>query len=269
MLCLAASTLASGAISGELKSVAAEGPGVVETANRWDGFYVGLFGGATSGAAAIDGTVYNDGPGTVLPGGLADIANTLADFTFSEAAGTYGVQAGYNVQLDGVVLGLQADLGRVGLSGSAAAEYITLSTSVFVTDSFETNWMLALKPRIGVLATDNLMLYATAGAALAKVTFNHDFAAYSGFLLVDAYLEDFSETQTRLGWVAGAGIEYALDDNWSVGAEYTYTDLGSMSVSNPITYFPALGSGELIDTQFQNEFKLSAHALRMSVNYRF
>lgn len=248
--------------------MAAGGPGVVETANRWDGFYVGLFGGATSGHATIDGTIYNDGP-AVLPGGLAGTADTLADFTFSEAAGTYGVQAGFNVQLDGVVLGLQADLGRLGLSGSAAAEAGNLFSYVSVTDSFETNWMLALRPRIGVLATDNLMLYATAGAALAKVTFNHDFTAYEGFILADAYLENFSETQTRLGWVAGAGIEYALDDNWSVGAEYTYTDLGSMSVTNPITHIPALNPAELLDTQFQNDLKLSAHAVRMSVNYRF
>ena len=29
-----------------------------------------------------------------------------------------------------------------------------------------------------------------------------------------------------VGWTAGGGVEYAIDNNWSVRAEYRYTDFG-------------------------------------------
>src|SRR6185437_9549515 len=31
----------------------------------------------------------------------------------------------------------------------------------------------------------------------------------------------------RVGWTAGGGLDYALTPNWSLGAEYRYTDLGN------------------------------------------
>lgn len=260
LLCLSASTLASGALSGELKSEASRGPGIVETTNRWDGFYVGVFGGVSAGNTTIDGTVYGDAefppqaPG--YPDGLIDAANAMSDFAFPGAVGTYGVQAGYNFQLENIVLGLQVDLGRRGLSGSAEAEGLYLTSFLSVTNSFETDWLLTLRPRVGVLASDDLLIYATGGVALANVTVEHTSSGGQA-------QEGFAETANLLGWVAGAGVEYALDDNWSLGAEYTYTDIGMSETTRLNSNFG------LLNTLFQNDLKLSPHALRMSVNYRF
>ncbi|MGC1557609.1 MAG: outer membrane beta-barrel protein, partial [Methylovirgula sp.] len=33
----------------------------------------------------------------------------------------------------------------------------------------------------------------------------------------------------RTGWTAGAGVEYAIDNNWSIRAEYRYTDFGRVN----------------------------------------
>jgi outer membrane immunogenic protein len=35
----------------------------------------------------------------------------------------------------------------------------------------------------------------------------------------------------RTGWTVGAGIEYALDNNWHLKAEYLYADYGNKTVS--------------------------------------
>ena len=34
-------------------------------------------------------------------------------------------------------------------------------------------------------------------------------------------------SSTRTGWTAGGGVEYAFTNNWIIGAEYLYYDLGS------------------------------------------
>ena len=34
---------------------------------------------------------------------------------------------------------------------------------------------------------------------------------------------------TKAGWTAGAGVEFALDSNWSAKAEYLFIDLGDGS----------------------------------------
>jgi outer membrane immunogenic protein len=33
----------------------------------------------------------------------------------------------------------------------------------------------------------------------------------------------------RVGWTVGGGVEYAIDPNWTVRAEYRYTDFGSFN----------------------------------------
>lgn len=40
-----------------------------------------------------------------------------------------------------------------------------------------------------------------------------------------------TNTQWLIGWTIGGGFEYALDDRWSIKAEYLYYDLGHMSVT--------------------------------------
>jgi opacity protein-like surface antigen len=37
-----------------------------------------------------------------------------------------------------------------------------------------------------------------------------------------------SDSATKAGWVIGGGLEWALDRNWMLRAEYLYVDLGTM-----------------------------------------
>ena len=39
------------------------------------------------------------------------------------------------------------------------------------------------------------------------------------------------ETKTKVGWTAGAGVEWAFAGPWSAKLEYLYADLGSFTCS--------------------------------------
>lgn len=100
-----------------------------------------------------------------------------------------------------------------------------------------------MRARVGV-AFDRALIYATGGVAFASIrneVFAPPFAS--------------STSTTRAGWTVGAGVEYAIDNNWSVRAEYRYTDYGRFNVG----FFP-LGSA---NTRFKE------NAVRVGVSYRF
>lgn len=45
-------------------------------------------------------------------------------------------------------------------------------------------------------------------------------------------------SESRTGWTAGAGMEYLINDSWSLKLEYTYCDMGDEDV----TFTPNDGS---------------------------
>ena len=62
---------------------------------------------------------------------------------------------------------------------------------------------------------------------------------------------------TRVGWLIGAGAEWAWDPNWSVNFEYNYMDFGDEDISlSDGTRTAAFG----IDQEM--------HAVKVGLNYR-
>lgn len=120
-----------------------------------------------------------------------------------------GAHIGYNYQIASVVLGLEGDVNGASYRGSTALGAGTLTTTNDIDGS--------IRGRLGV-AFDRALIYSTGGVAFAP--FRNQFAL--GGLVDD-------QTSTRLGWTVGGGIEYAITNNWSIRAEYRYTDYGHYS----------------------------------------
>ncbi len=69
-----------------------------------------------------------------------------------------------------------------------------------------------------------------------------------------------SYTHTLVGWTVGGGLEYSIDNNWSVRAEYRYTDFSRFSG----TLFNSSASGI-----FGNRFHLADNLVQAGFSYKF
>ena len=200
---------------------------------RWSGIYAGI-------NAGYSWSHFSDRETSAIPYNTVD----LERFRGGGGGFTGGIQLGYNYQVGNIVLGIEADINYVDISRSVT------SPSGFVTADNGSGYMGTLRPKLG-LAMGPWLFYGTGG--LAYATIDSKISGNDGFGL------NATESGWRTGWVAGAGIEYALDRNWSIRTEYLHTDFGRTTVSGPandgLTY------------------SWSEHArdnsLRVGVNYRF
>lgn len=159
----------------------------------WTGFYVG--GNAGYGFADATATVSGFG-----------VTSTAAERLTGAIAGG---QLGFNWQLGAVLLGLEADYQWSGQQFSSSILGITATDKI---TAFGT-----LRPRIGYVA-DHWLFYGTAG--LGYGTWRTDVTAPG--------LSAFATT-SRLTWAAGAGIEAAFLNNFTVKIEYLFLDTGNIS----------------------------------------
>jgi outer membrane immunogenic protein len=117
----------------------------------------------------------------------------------------------------------------VGVEGAASGGSIGGSTSVATPDiagdgaTFKetTDLLTSVTARVGY-TWDRWMVYAKGGAAWAS-------DRYSAFDVLGNY--DFEGLETRFGWTAGAGVEWALWNDWSLKLEYDYYGFGTRSVT--------------------------------------
>lgn len=157
---------------------------IAASAYDWSGLYLGVHAGYLSGeAGVVEGDIIGD-----INGGVA------------------GLYAGYNVQMDNIVLGVEGDFGIAAVSGTGTVvpppgdEYI-----------YDLNWNGHLRAR-GGFAADQFLVYVAGGLAFANHTLSEG---------------AWSNTQTHVGWTLGVGAELAVTDTVAVRAEYLYDDYGS------------------------------------------
>ena len=240
----------------------------------WTGFYVGLnAGGAwtrseattTASCAPVPGFLtYFCSPTIALAN--AGAVSAAGTGTISGSGFTGGGQVGYNWQNGSAVLGIELDVEAFNIRGSRQASNIfpvpvTLANNTFtITSSVATDWLFTARGRVG-WAFDNLLVYATGGLAVTELRATHTYLDNS----VPPGAGAWSGSQTKLGWTAGGGLEWALSRNWSVKAEYLYVNFGSVDAAGTIVNPTPPGYANAISTSVD----LTAHIARAGVNFRF
>ncbi|HMH71892.1 MAG TPA: carbohydrate porin, partial [Bradyrhizobium sp.] len=150
---------------------------------------------------------------------LTDPAPATTGNVFGGVIG--GVQAGYNVQLpSGVLLGVEADISFPNYLTSNSVVSSLATARSGVTEQWD--YVGTARGRIGYVAGPWLT-YATGGLAWAG----------ERFLNTPAIGSDEKKLNTRLGWAAGAGVEYAFAPHWSLRLEYLYSRFEQADIRFP------------------------------------
>lgn len=160
----------------------------------WTGLYIGAHTGVTRGTSSAR---------------LTDPTVATDNHVFTGATG--GVQAGYNWRLNsGLLLGVEGD---ISFPNYLPSNHV-VSSAATVLSGAEERWdyVASLRARLGY-ATGNWLLYATGGAAFAG----------ERFLSTPTGGNEERVLNTRFGWTAGGGVEYAFAPHWSARLEYLYS----------------------------------------------
>ncbi|MDX8468916.1 porin family protein [Mesorhizobium sp. VK23B] len=158
-----------------------------------------------------------------------------------------GVTAGYNWQRGQIVFGVEGDISYADMKGSVVSSF--LSPPCFIEGcTAKVDWFGTGRARVGY-SFENFLPYATGGFAVGHVKGSADIGA-CGLVGTCSY------SDTRWGWSAGAGVEWAMNQQISFKAEYLHVDLGRPSF---VTGNPPDPSTDRIDFD----------TVRIGINYHF
>ena len=144
------------------------------------------------------------------------------------------------------------------------------SAAANVTEKFSvrTDWTATATTTVGI-ARDRWLFYSKAGAAWAHDNYslnvsgvNQGFGPAGSFAFSNA-------SDTRIGWTAGAGIQMALTDDWSVKLEDDYLNFGTKSVDfSGVIQNPAVTATANPST-FNTNTMQQISEIKLGVNYKF
>jgi outer membrane immunogenic protein len=185
----------------------------------WTGYYAGMQAGYGWGISDIEGT--SGTPFSASP----DIDG---GFIGAHVAGLW--------QFNQVVLGGVAELNYAPIAGAVEiGPGNSIGTGI--------QWFGSVSAKAG-FAVDRVLVYGTGGVAFAGIETSQD------------SIETFARTHTNVGWTLGAGVDYALTDQFVVGAQYRYYDFGSEHYDGTDTFLDR-----------KQDVKLNAVSLNLS--YKF
>ena len=235
-------------------------------ANNWTGFYAGLNGGYSWGHTNAD---TSQGPAVVgqyatgpCDNNGAGPATGCAFSTSSNPKGAIGgLQAGYNYQTGAMVYGIELDFDWRNQSDSSR----TIFNSVFDNQVDETTqkWVGTVRGRVGYAFSNNWLAYLSGG--LAYGNFEHTVTQTFCFSSSNCRVPRlFSDNATKVGWVIGGGVDYAINRNWSLGLEYLYMEFSSDTLSaSAATVGPTLYPAAAVT------FHDSSQVARARLDYKF
>jgi outer membrane immunogenic protein len=252
---------------------------------NWTGCYLG----GHIGGSFIDKKFNGQFVDTVVPtssGPTSFVISNSSTDGLNSTGFLAGGQVGCNYQFAANwVIGIEADASWANPQGGGGSGQQTQAATLFDGTVVSSSGFASSKNDFIATATGRLgytfgrlgqgMVYAKGGAAWAR-----DKYQFAGQVTTTACAPgqfvpfppqcvvanptivtpfSFAASETRVGWTVGAGVEWAVWDNWSVKLEYDFLDFGSRTV----TFNDALlGPATINVSQRISEVKLG-------VNYRF
>ena len=245
-----------GASAADIPAARTKAPMMVPVAFTWTGFYIG---GNVGGSWAAGDITY---------------ANPFLSVNTENGGSSLigGAQIGYNWQSGPAVFGIEADIqwrkleeNSVFLApttlGVAGAPFGTVAGDN-VAFHHQQNWLGTVRARLGY-AAGQFMPYVTGGLAYGDVE-----QAYTERLVAPnaTTARTISSSSIEVGWTVGAGFEWAFSNQWSLGAEYLYVDLGDTTLALAASVpGPTATAFRASAATFEN----TSHIARAKLNFRF
>lgn len=161
-----------------------------------------------------------------------------------------GGQAGCNLQFGGNwLIGFEGEGSAAGLRGDITQTIVGVTGTAHA----QTDWLASATGRLGWV-WDRVLIYGKGGVAWAGNRYAD---------VIPQFLEQESASETRPGWTAGAGIEWAFWNNWSVKGEYDYYDFGTRT----LTLVGTFAGAPIAVPGVQVRQKTSVG--KVGINYRF
>ena len=167
----------------------------------WSGLYGGVHGGYLWG----DVSVTENGSGQA--GGKID-------------GFVGGPAAGFNMQFDNLVFGVEGDFGWSEVDGQGTPG----EPPPVVDFAYDLNWNAHIRARAG-FAADNLLFFAAGGLALADL----DVTEVNGP----------AQGTTYTGFTVGGGVDYGFSDNLIGRLEYLHDEFGKESYTDGGDHYTA------------------------------
>jgi outer membrane immunogenic protein len=187
--------------------------------HTWAGPYVGLQVGGAGGGENDDQSLYYPAGGGGAPPPPPPLTNVQPPVNadhFSVGGFALGAHAGYNYQINQLVLGVEGDIDGTTLRGNHNFSYQGGAFSGNY--KFDSDVQGSLRLRAG-LAWDQWLLYATGGLALAQGNI-HVTGINAGAPV------DSSGSNLHTGGTIGGGVEYAFTAHWIGRVEVRYSNFG-------------------------------------------
>ncbi|MFZ2160538.1 MAG: outer membrane beta-barrel protein [Bradyrhizobium sp.] len=201
----------------------------------WTGCYIGLQGGFKSGRNQV-----NYGANTI-----AQVIGSPAGPDYDFTGGLIGGTVGCNYQVGNWVFGIEGD----GSWATGDGDTVETAFPAFRIRS-EERWLATYRGRVGYTFTPNWLVYITGGGASTGLRLSN---------FIPNTATSVSQENTLNGWTIGGGMEYAINNHWSVKAEGLYIEYSRSSYFTPTTPV-ALAVFDL---------RLTEVVGRVGVNYRF
>ncbi|TPV98178.1 MAG: hypothetical protein USCAAHI_02414 [Beijerinckiaceae bacterium] len=108
---------------------------------------------------------------------------------------------------------------------------------------------------------DRVLIYATGGVAFGGFNTNVSIANSGALNGGFPFFASGNVSSTHVGWTVGGGVQYAVTNNWSIFAEYRYSNWGSIRENN----FGLLPAGAF----FSGNRQINQNQVQVGFDYKF
>lgn len=200
---------------------------VAPMCHNWTGFYIGGFGGYKFNSVDLD--THLAGTWDVIPDDRNFVA-ARSSGDLDNGGGEAGGLIGYNWQFNCWVVGLEGSGGYLWARDNENTGYDAFGTffPTKTSSSFETHYLGTFGPRLGY-SFGQWLPYITGGLAVGDLEYTQ--SIQNPPILDPIYRQVGSVHDTNVGWMVGGGLQFAINNHWSVRGQYQYIDLGSVDFS--------------------------------------